>query len=193
MIRNAFTTFQSNTPQVFVDVDRDKAQMLRVPLNAIFEALRIYMGSAYVNDFNMFGRTYRVTAQADGDFRTNPDNVASIRVRSTDGAMVPLGSLVSFRSQMGPERLPRYNLFPTVEISGQGAPGVSSGQALEIMHELAGRVLPRGRDLRVDRPVVSGAQRGDARATGCSCCRSCSCSWRWPPSTRAGRCRSRSS
>ena len=105
---------------------------------AIFEALRIYMGSAYVNDFNMFGRTYRVTAQADGDFRTDPANVANIRVRSSDGAMVPLGSLVSFRSQMGPERLPRYNLFPTVEISGQGAPGVSSGQALDD-HARAGR------------------------------------------------------
>ncbi len=144
MLRNAFTTFQTNTPQMFVDVDRDKAQMLRVPLNAVFEALRIYMGSAYVNDFNMFGRTYRVTAQADGDFRTNPENVANIRVRSLDGAMVPLGSLVSFRMQMGPERLPRYNLFPTVEISGQGAPGVSSGQALDLMHELAGRMLPQG-------------------------------------------------
>ncbi len=144
LLRNAFTTFQTNTPQMFVDVDREKAQMLRVPLNAIFEALRIYMGSAYVNDFNMFGRTYRVTAQADGDFRNNPENVANIRVRSTDGAMVPLGSLVAFNMQMGPERLPRYNLFPTVEISGQGAPGVSSGQALDIMHELAGRMLPQG-------------------------------------------------
>ncbi len=144
LLRNAFTTFQTNTPQMFVDVDREKAQMLRVPLSAIFEALRIYMGSAYVNDFNMFGRTYRVTAQADGDFRTNPENVANIRVRSTEGAMVPLGSLVAFNLQMGPERLPRYNLFPTVEISGQGAPGVSSGQALDIMHELAARMLPQG-------------------------------------------------
>ena len=143
-IRNAFTTFQTSTPQMFVDVDRDKAQMLRVPLSAIFEALRIYMGSAYVNDFNMFGRTYRVTAQADSQFRTDPADVSNIRVRSAEGAMVPLGSLVSFRTQVGPERLPRYNLFPTVEISGQGAPGVSSGQALDIMHELAGRVLPQG-------------------------------------------------
>ncbi len=143
-IRNTFTTFQVNTPQVFVDVDRDKAQMLKVPLANIFEAMRIYMGSAYVNDFNMFGRTYRVTAQADGDFRTDPANVAQIRVRSTEGAMVPLGSLVSFQSIMGPERLPRYNLFPTVEINGQGAPGVSSGQALDLMHEIASRVLPEG-------------------------------------------------
>jgi hydrophobe/amphiphile efflux-1 (HAE1) family protein len=144
LIRNAFTTYQANTPQMFVDVDRDKAQMLRVPINAIFDALRIYMGAAYVNDFNMFGRTYRVTAQAGAEFRMDPEDVASIRVRSLDGAMVPLGSLISFRNQMGPERLPRYNLFPTVEISGQGAAGVSSGQVLDIMHELAGRVLPQG-------------------------------------------------
>ena len=144
LIRNTFTTFQTDTPQVFVDVDRDKAQMLRVPLSSIFEAMRIYMGSAYVNDFNMFGRTYRVTAQADAQFRNDPSDISNIRVRSLEGAMVPLGSLVNFRTIVGPERLPRYNLFPTVEISGQGAPGVSSGRALEIMHEIAARVLPDG-------------------------------------------------
>jgi HAE1 family hydrophobic/amphiphilic exporter-1 len=143
-IRNTFTTFQTNTPQLFVDVDRDKAQMLKVPLGNVFEAMRVYMGSAYVNDFNMFGRTYRVTAQADGQFRNDPTDIAQIRVRSTEGAMVPLGSLVSFKSQIGPERLPRYNLFPTVEINGQGNAGVSSGQALDIMHEIASRVLPDG-------------------------------------------------
>ena len=143
-IRNTFTTFSANTPQIFVDVDRDKAQMLKIPLSNIFEALRIYMGSAYVNDFNMFGRTYRVTAQADGEFRTDPANVANIRVRSTDGAMVPLGSVVSFRTIVGPDRLPRYNLFPTVEINGQGTDDISSGQALDILHEIATRVLPQG-------------------------------------------------
>jgi hydrophobe/amphiphile efflux-1 (HAE1) family protein len=143
-IQNTFTTFQTVTPQIFVDVDRVKAQMLRVPVGNIFEALRIYMGSAYVNDFNMFGRTYRVTAQADGAFRIEPDNVNRIRVRNADGQMVPLGSLVTFNEIAGPERVPRYNLFPTVEINGQGAPGVSSGQALEIMHEVASRTLPEG-------------------------------------------------
>jgi hydrophobe/amphiphile efflux-1 (HAE1) family protein len=143
-ILNVFTTFQTDTPQIFVDVDRVKAQMLRVPLDDIFEALRIYMGSAYVNDFNMFGRTYRVTAQADGAFRLSRDNVSRIRVRNADGQMVPLGSLVTFNEITGPERVPRYNLFPTVEINGQGAPGISSGQALEIMHEVARRMLPEG-------------------------------------------------
>ncbi len=141
-IANTFTTFQTSTPQIFVDVDRTKAQMLRVPLGNIFEALRIYMGSAYVNDFNMFGRTYRVTAQAEGAFRLDPENVARIRVRNTEGQMVPLSSLVTFKEIAGPDRVPRYNLFPTVEINGASAPGISSGQALEIMRSVAGRVLP---------------------------------------------------
>ena len=143
-LNNAFTTFQTVTPQIFVDVDRTKAQMLRVPIGNIFEALRIYMGSAYVNDFNMFGRTYRVTAQADGNFRLDPDNVARIKVRNADGQMVPLGSLVTFKEIAGPDRVPRYNLFPTVEINGQGAAGVSSGQALEMVAQVAARVLPEG-------------------------------------------------
>jgi hydrophobe/amphiphile efflux-1 (HAE1) family protein len=143
-IRNTFTTFQTVTPQLFIDVDRDKAQMLRVPLNNVFEALRIYMGSAYVNDFNMFGRTYRVTAQADSGFRLDPGNVSRIRVKNAEGQMVPLGSLVTFREMAGPERVPRYNLFPTVEVQGASVPGISSGQALEIMTAVAARVLPEG-------------------------------------------------
>ncbi|MFM9941841.1 MAG: efflux RND transporter permease subunit [Hyphomicrobiaceae bacterium] len=143
-IQRTFTTFQTATPQLFVDVDRTKAQMLRVPLNNIFEALRIYMGSAYVNDFNMFGRTYRVTAQADGEFRLDAENVSRIRVKNADGQMVPLGSLVTFKQVAGPERVPRYNLFPTIEINGTSAPGVSSGQALELMTAVADKTLPDG-------------------------------------------------
>jgi hydrophobe/amphiphile efflux-1 (HAE1) family protein len=143
-IANVFTTFQASTPQVFVDVDRDKAQMLKVPLTSIFEAMRVFMGSAYVNDFNMFGRTYRVTAQADGDYRLDAESVSKIRVRSTEGQMVPLGSLVTFKEIAGPERVPRYNLFPAAEINGTARQGVSSGQALEIMRELAREKLPQG-------------------------------------------------
>jgi multidrug efflux pump subunit AcrB len=115
-----------------------------VPLTNVFEALRIYMGSAYVNDFNMFGRTYRVTAQADGNFRLDAENVARIKVRNTEGQMVPLGSLVTFKEIAGPDRVPRYNLFPTVEINGQGAAGTSSGQALELVSQVAASTLPEG-------------------------------------------------
>ena len=143
-IINTFTTFSTGTPQVFVDVDRMKAQMLKVPMANVFEAMRVYMGSAYVNDFNMFGRTYRVTAQADSAFRLDPENISRIRVRNADGQMVPMGSLVTFREITGPDRVPRYNLFPTIEINGQSSAGVSSGQALEIMQNVAARTLPPG-------------------------------------------------
>ena len=143
-IANTFTTFAASTPQVYVDVDRDKAQMLKVPVTNIFEAMRVFMGSAYVNDFNMFGRTYRVTAQADGDYRLDQESVSKIRVRSNEGQMVPLGSLVTFREIAGPERVPRYNLFPAAEVNGTARPGISSGQALEMMRTLAAEKLPQG-------------------------------------------------
>jgi hydrophobe/amphiphile efflux-1 (HAE1) family protein len=143
-IANTFTTFAAATPQVYVDVDRDKAQMMKVPVTNIFEAMRVFMGSAYVNDFNMFGRTYRVTAQADSDYRLDSESVSKIRVRSNDGQMVPLGSLVTFREIAGPERVPRYNLFPSAEVNGTAQPGVSSGQALQIMRTLAADKLPQG-------------------------------------------------
>ncbi len=143
-IVNVFTTFAAATPQVFVDVDRDKAQMMKVPVTNIFEAMRVFMGSAYVNDFNMFGRTYRVTAQADGDYRLDHESVSKIRVRSSDGHMVPLGSLVTFNEIVGPERVPRYNLFPSAEVQGSAISGVSSGQALQIMRALAAEKLPPG-------------------------------------------------
>ncbi len=143
-IKGVFTTFSTSTPQVYVDVDRDKAQMLKVPLDSIFEALRVYLGSAYVNDFNMFGRTYRVTAQADAAYRVDPENVARIRVRNESGQMVPIGNLVHFRNIAGPDRMPRYNLFPTVEVNGSTAPGVSTGEAIKTMADLAVRELPDG-------------------------------------------------
>jgi hydrophobe/amphiphile efflux-1 (HAE1) family protein len=143
-IKNVFTTFSTMTPQIYVDVNRDKAQMLKVPLDSIFEALRVYLGSAYVNDFNMFGRTYRVTAQADSEFRVDPENVSRIRVRNEAGQMVPLGNLVTFRNIAGPDRMPRYNLFPTVEVNGATDPGISTGEALKTMGDLALAELPDG-------------------------------------------------
>lgn len=143
-IANTFTTFATQTPQLFVDVDRDKAQMLNVPLATINEALRVYMGSAYVNDFNMFGRTFRVTAQADADFRLEPDNIARIKVRSSRGDMVALGNLVTVRQVSGPDRFPRYNLYPSIEVNGATKPGVASGEALATMAALANARLPEG-------------------------------------------------
>jgi hydrophobe/amphiphile efflux-1 (HAE1) family protein len=143
-MKNVFTTFSTGTPQLYVDVDRDKAQMLKVPLESIFEALRVYLGSAYVNDFNMFGRTFRVTAQADAKFRIDPENISRIRVRNETGQMVPLGNLVKFRNIGGPDRVPRYNLFPTIEVNGSLQPGMSTGEGIAMMSALAKQELPDG-------------------------------------------------
>ncbi len=143
-LANVFTTFATATPQLFIDVDRTKAQMLNVPLSAINEALRVFMGSAYVNDFNMFGRTFRVTAQADAEFRLDPANIGRIMVKSTKGDMIALANLVTMRNIAGPDRVPRYNLYPTIEVQGATKPGVSSGEALRLMAELASAKLPQG-------------------------------------------------
>lgn len=139
-----FSTFRANTPQIFADIDRTKARMLDVPLERVFEALQIYLGSVYVNDFNMLGRTYRVAAQADVQFRDDTEDIGRLRVLSAEGAPVPLGSLVELRETTAPDRVIRYNLYPAADLSGDTLPGFSSGQSLETMERLAGEVLPRG-------------------------------------------------
>ena len=139
-----FTPFSANTPQIYADMDRTKATQLNVPLNNLFDTLQVYLGSSYVNDFNLFGRTYRVTAQAEGPFRNDPDEIAKLKTRSATGAMVPLGSLVEIRRTTGPDRVLRYNMYPAAEINGDTAPGVGSGQAIATMERLAAEVLPSG-------------------------------------------------
>ncbi|QMW22511.1 efflux RND transporter permease subunit [Sandaracinobacteroides saxicola] len=139
-----FSPFENGTPQLYVDVDRTRAQILQVPLSELFSTLEVYLGSAYVNDFNLFSRTYRVTAQADQNFRLTRDDIARLTTRSTTGAIVPLGTLVSFRDVTGPDRVPRYNLYPAAEITGNTAPGVSSTRALMTMQAIAAKVLPQG-------------------------------------------------
>ena len=143
-LQAVFTTFTANTPQVYVDVDRVRSQILNVPLQNVFDTLRIYLGSAYVNDFNAFGRTYRVTAQADAPYRLDKAGISQLKVRSANGAIVPLGSLVTFRDISGPQRVPRYNLYPAIEMQGSTAPGVSSGTGIKLMEDLAARTLPDG-------------------------------------------------
>jgi HAE1 family hydrophobic/amphiphilic exporter-1 len=143
-LTSVFTLFNTRTPKVYADVDRVKAEMLGVPVENIFEALQAYIGSIYVNDFNLFGRTWRVTIQADGKFREDSRDVARLWVRNTAGQMVPLGSVVSFRDITGAYRVPRYNLYPAAEVQGSTLPGYSSGQAIETMERLAAEVLPDG-------------------------------------------------
>ncbi len=141
---NVFSPFNTATPKLFADIDREKAQMLGVPASGVFEALEIYLGSAYVNDFNMLGRTFQVRAQAEGAFRQDLSMIESFRTRSDTGAMVPLSSVATFEERTGPYRVPRYNLYPAAEIQGTPAAGVSTGTALDRMEEIAARTLPQG-------------------------------------------------
>ena len=138
------TFFEANTPQIYLDIDREKAERLKVPVARLFEALEVYLGSVFVNDFNYLGRTFRVTAQADAPFRLGADDALRIRVRSDNGSMVPLGSIATIRNTAGPSRFPRYNLYPADALLGDYVPGYSSGQALDTMERLAEQVLPEG-------------------------------------------------
>jgi hydrophobe/amphiphile efflux-1 (HAE1) family protein len=139
-----FTLFETSTPQLYLDIDRTKAQLLGINVADVFTALQVYIGSSYVNDFNLFGRTFRVTAQADSPYRNDPNDVLRIRVRNSSGATVPLGSFTTVRDISGPYRVPRYNLYPTAEIDGAAGIGYSQGQAIEIMEKLAAETLPEG-------------------------------------------------
>ncbi|MEA3002864.1 MAG: hypothetical protein QOH81_1652 [Sphingomonadales bacterium] len=143
-LKQIYTLFDISTPRIFADIDRRKADMLGVPPERVFEALQVYLGSAFVNDFNLLGRTYRVTAQADAPFRATEADIANLKTRSNSGAMVPIGSVSTFQDRTGPYRVVRYNLFPAVEIDGDTAPGFSSGQSLKTMERLAAENLPSG-------------------------------------------------
>ncbi len=139
-----FSIFETSTPQLYLDIDRVKAQMLGINTPDVFNALQVYLGSSYVNDFNLFGRTFRVVAQAKADERMDPKDVLAIRVRNSSGDAVPLGSFTTVRDVSGPYRVPRYNLYPAAELDGAAAPGYSQGQAMEIMQKLAAETLPDG-------------------------------------------------
>ncbi|MSP47582.1 MAG: multidrug efflux RND transporter permease subunit [Xanthobacteraceae bacterium] len=139
-----FSLFETSTPQLYLDIDRTKAQLLGINVTDVFSALQIYLGSSYVNDFNLFGRTFRVVAQARPDARTDLKDVLSIRVRNSSGDTVPLGSFTTVRDVSGPYRVPRYNLYPSAELDGAAAPGYSQGQAMQIMEKMAAETLPAG-------------------------------------------------
>lgn len=141
---SVFSFFNTNNPQVYLDIDRNKAERLNVPVDSVFEALEVFIGSAYVNDFNYLGRTFRVTAQAEAEDRLTVDDVLRIRVRSNHGDMVPIGSFATVRDTSGPARAPRYNLYPAASLIGSGSAGFSSGQTLDAMEALAATTLPDG-------------------------------------------------
>ena len=143
-LTQVFTLFENSTPQIYLDIDRTKAQMLGINVADVFGALQVYIGSAYVNDFNLLGRTFRVTAQADARYRRDPGDILKIRVRNESGETVPLGSFTTVRDIAGPYRVPRYNLYPAAELDATAISGYSQGQVIDALQKIAAETLPDG-------------------------------------------------
>ena len=143
-LQQLFTSYRANVPQLYVNVDRTKVKKADVKVTDVFDALQVYLGSLYVNDFNYLGRTYKVLAQADASFRATARDVAQLKTRNRAGQMLPLGAVVDVKDTTGPDRINRYNLYQSAEINGAAAPGISTGQAIQTMENLAAKVLPTG-------------------------------------------------
>jgi len=138
------TTFNPRSPQLFLDIDRTKVESLEIPMNNVFNTLQAYLGSSYVNLFNKFNQSYQVYVQAEAPYRLSPENIKDLYVRNNKGEMVPLGTLMTIKRMLGSELLTRYNLYPAVPVFGAAAPGFSSGQALNLMEQVAKNTLPAG-------------------------------------------------
>ena len=138
------TTFRPDTPQFFVDIDREKVQSMGVPLSNVFQTLQVYLGSAYVNDFTLYGRTFQVQAQADEFFRDQPEDLLRLQTTNSKGEMVPLGAFVTISDSYGPATVNRYNLYNAADLNGDTGEGYSSGQAIATMEALARQELPEG-------------------------------------------------
>ncbi|WP_286936775.1 efflux RND transporter permease subunit, partial [Pseudoalteromonas sp. UBA6540] len=139
-----YSSFRIQVPQIDIDIDREQALIQGIPLDEVFDALQIYLGSVYVNDFNMFGRTYQVNAQADADFRLDPEQILNLKVRNSAGNMVPLGSVLTVTPTIGPDRVMHYNGYPSAELNGSPAPGYSSDQAQTAIETILADNLPTG-------------------------------------------------
>jgi multidrug efflux pump len=135
-LQGLFTSFRANTPWLFLDLDRQKVKVMNVSMAEVFNALQVYLGSLYVNDFNRFGRTWQVNVQGDANFRKQIEDLKQLKIRNESGGMAPLGSMASIRDVSGPVLIMRYNMYPSAAINGDAAPGVSSGQAIEEMQRM---------------------------------------------------------
>jgi len=142
LLERVNNSFRANVPQLYLELDRTKAKTLGIPLSDIFATLQAYLGSSYVNDFNLFGRTYRVMIQADAEFRSRVEDIAQLEVRDAAGNMIPLGTLLSIQDTVGPQAVTRYNLYPAASITGAPRAGFSSNEAVAAMTSLSERVLP---------------------------------------------------
>jgi hydrophobe/amphiphile efflux-1 (HAE1) family protein len=143
-LAGVFSGYRVNVPQLDVEVDREKVKHEGIVLTDLFQTMQAYLGSVYVNDFNKFGRTYQVKVQADAQFRATADNIAQLKVRNAEGAMIPLGSVVTVEQSHGPDQATRYNGYPSADINGGPAPGFSSGQAEAAIEGIMRDVLPNG-------------------------------------------------
>ncbi|PSJ43428.1 efflux RND transporter permease subunit [Allosphingosinicella deserti] len=143
-LSSTFTTFSVRTPRLHADIDRDRAEQLGVPVENVFSTMGTYLGSTYVNDFNLLGRTFRVTAEADAPYRDQASDVGRLKTRSDSGAMVPLDAVLTLKNDAGPYRVVRYNLYPSAELQGDTARGYSSGQSLQALAAIAKETLPTG-------------------------------------------------
>ncbi|MBA6352696.1 MULTISPECIES: efflux RND transporter permease subunit [unclassified Colwellia] len=139
-----FSSFRIQVPQMDIDIDREQALIQGIPLDEVFNALQVYLGSVYVNDFNMFGRTYQVKAQAEAEFRQDPEQILNLKVRNRHGDMVPLGSVLTVTPTTGPDRVMHYNGYPSAELNGSPAPGYSSDQAQTAIEGILANTLPKG-------------------------------------------------
>jgi multidrug efflux pump len=145
-LTGVFSSYNVNVPQLFADLDRTKAQRLGVNVDDVFRTMQIYLGSMYINDFNQFGRTYQVIAQADKEFRSKPEDILRLRTSNQNGEMVPLGSVMTIKQAFGPEAAARYNGYRAADLNGNAAPGFSSGQAQEAITKILKETLPQGMD-----------------------------------------------
>ena len=148
-VAGLMTSLDVNAPQLDVAIDRTQAKSQGVRLADVFESLQVYLGSLYVNDFNRFGRTYQVIAQADARFRAAADDIHQLKVRNARGEMVPLGSVLTVKETFGPDRVLRYNAYPSADINGGPAPGVSSGQAIAAIDWVVTHGQDAGLNIRV--------------------------------------------
>jgi HAE1 family hydrophobic/amphiphilic exporter-1 len=143
-LRNLISTFNARSPQLFLDIDRTKAESLNIPLNNVFSTLQTYLGSSFVNLFNKFNQVFQVYVQADAPFRAQPEDIKNLYVRNGQGEMLPLGTLLEVKRTVGSELVSRYNLYPAAQIYGAASPEFSSGQALNLMEQVANKTLPKG-------------------------------------------------
>jgi multidrug efflux pump len=143
-LAGVFSSYKVNVPQLYANLDRTKAMQLGVDVQDVFDTMQIYLGSLYVNDFNKFGRTYQVVAQADKEFRSKPNDILQLQTRSEDGRMVPLGSIMQVAETTGPDSAMRYNAFRSADLNGAPAPGYSTGQAQAAITKILDETLPRG-------------------------------------------------